>query len=178
MGTDLPTSSDVGQVTDPSTPSATATVAQVRNDLSELVRVIELSTKAFTRTSAVLVKMSERLDTIEAKLDARSAAPASDDEEAIEPGPVTERRAIGPVPRLALRSDGITLLEVTNDVHEDDLKDRTVGRYVELTEAEASDALTCAEEGFSTGAAKVVWLLARGRKGYPKADEAPTEPTL
>lgn len=177
MGTDLPTSSNVGQVTDPSAPSAT--VAQVRNDLSELVRVIELSSKAFTRTSAVLVKMSERLDTIEAKLDARAAAPASDDEEADEgAGPITEKRPTGPLGRLALRQDGGVLLEVTSDLDEADLVDREVARFVTLTHAEALDAVDRADVGFSDAAARAGWQVARARKGYPVADEAPTEPTL
>jgi hypothetical protein len=99
--------------------------------------------------------------------------PSPDDE----PPPSTERREIAPVPRLGLRSDGAILLEVNSDVHEDDLKDREVIRYVTLKEDEASDALDRAQEGFSISAAKIVWQLARGRKGYPKTEAEPTEPT-
>jgi len=167
MGTDLPTSSDVGQVTDPSAPSATATVSQVRNDLSELVRVIELSTKAFTRTSAVLVKMSERLDTIEAKLDAR-ATPANDDDD--EAGPITEKRPLDPSPRLALRSDGAMLIELTSDIDDADVADREVRRYATLNEAERADAVDRADEVLGDVAARAGWQLARARKGYPKVE--------
>jgi len=174
MGTDLPTSSDVGQVTDPSTPSPSPIAAQVRSDLNELVRVIELSSKAFTRTSAVLVKMSERLDTIEAKLDARAASASDDDEGA---GPITEKRPLDPSPRLALRSDGAVIIELTSDIDDADVADREVRRYATLNEAERADAVDRADEVLGDVAARSGWQLARARKGYPKADEATKEPT-
>lgn len=177
MDPKVPTSTDVGQQTAPSATSPIA--AQVRSDLYELVRVIELSSKAFTRTSAVLVKMSERLDTIEAKLDARAnPVPASGEGDDEGTGPITEKRPTGPLGRLALRQDGAVLLEVTSDLDEADLVDREVARFVTLTDAEALDAVDRADVGFSDAAARAGWQIARGRKGYPKADEAPTEPKL
>lgn len=162
----VPQEPTTGQVTDPSAPSALP--SQVRSDLYELVRVIELSSKAFTRTSAVLVKMSERLDTIEAKLDARaSSAPASDDEEA---GPITEKRPLDPSPRLALRSDGAMLIELTSDIDDADVADREVRRYATLNEAERADAVDRADEVLGDVAARSGWQLARARKGYPKGE--------
>jgi hypothetical protein len=166
-----PTTGQVGTST-PSVNATEAATAQVRSDLYELVRVIELSSKAFTRTSAVLVKMSERLDTIEAKLDAR-ATPAIDDEA----GPITEKRPLDPSPRLALRSDGAMLIELTSDIDDADVADREVRRYATLNEAERADAVDRADEVLGDVAARAGWQLARTRKGYPKADEAPTEET-
>jgi len=153
-------------------PSITATTMTL--DAIEILRVVGDNTRAFLKVRDVLVQFGVRLGLLETKLSAAAPAPLSDEEEA---APVTEKRPIGPVPRLALRHDGAVLLEVTSDVAEEDLKDREVGRYVELTQAEASDALDHAAEGFSIGASKVAWQLARARKGYPKAEEAPKEPT-
>jgi hypothetical protein len=130
--------------------------------------VIELSSKAFTRTSAVLVKMSERLDTIEAKLDAR-ATPANDDEA----GPITEKRPLDPSPRLALRSDGCVLIELTSDIADADVADREVRRYATLNEAERADAVDRADEVLTDVAARSGWQLARGRLGYPRSTETP-----
>ncbi len=166
-----PTTGQVGTST-PSVNATEAATAQVRSDLYELVRVIELSSKAFTRTSAVLVKMSERLDTIEAKLDARAPAPASDDEGT---GPITEKRPLDPSPRLALRSDGAMLIELTSDIDDADVADREVRRYATLNEAERADAVDRADEVLTDVAARSGWQLARGRLGYPA--KPTTEPT-
>jgi hypothetical protein len=46
-----------------------------------------------------------------------------------------------------------------------------------LNEAERADAVDRADEVLGDVAARAGWQLARTRKGYPKADEAPTEET-
>ena len=145
MDPNLPTSSDAGQV--PSDPS--------------LIDVMERNVAALVRTSAVLTKLSERLDAIEKRLDEG------------EPAPVTERRPVGQLGRLALRADGAIMLEVTSDLEEDDLKDREVARFVTLTQAEALDAVDRADVGFSDAAARAAWQVARARKGYPEPTGAP-----
>lgn len=136
-----------GQATDPS-----------------LVDLMERNVKALVRTSAVLVKLSERLDIIEKRLDEG------------EPAPVTERRLLAPSPRLALRQDGAVLIELTSDIDPADVADREVARFVTLNEAERADAAERADEALGDVAARAGWQLARGRLGYP-VPPSTTEPT-
>jgi hypothetical protein len=143
-----------GQATDPS-------IITPKNDVSELIAVLDTNVKAIVRIGAVLTKFSERLDALEG-----------------EPAPVTERRPLDPSPRLALRSDGAVLVEVTSDIEEADLVDREVRRYATLTTAEAYDAVDRADAALGDVAARAGWQLARARKGYPDAPSSPTEPTL
>lgn len=144
----------------------TPAVAGQETDPS-LVDVLEKNVRMLVRTSAVLVKLSERLDAIEKRLD-EGDAPSD------EAGPITEKRPLGALGRLALRQDGVVMLEITNDLAEADLADREVARFVCLTEAETSDAIDYADVGFSDAAARAGWQIARARKGYP-VDVAPTE---
>lgn len=174
--------STTGQV-GTSTPSVNSTppTAEPANDVGELLRVMEQSSKAFVRTVAVLTSFGERLDAIEKHLDitpnkergADECAAPSDDDGA---GPVTEERPTGPLGRLALRQDGGVLLEITSDVAEEDLTNREVARFVTLRQDEALDAVDRAEVGFNDAAARAGWQLARGRLGYPPkpSTEEPT----
>lgn len=130
-----------------------------QNDVSELLRVMELNTKAITRMSAVLTSFGERLDALEARGDDAS--------------PVTERRPLDPSPRLALRSDGAVLIELTSDIADADVADREVRRYATLNEAEQADAVDRADEVLTDVAARSGWQLARGRLGYPRPTETP-----
>ncbi len=150
-------------------PSITATTMTL--DALEILRVVGDNTRAFLKVRDVLVQFGVRLGVLETKLSAAAPAPASDEEA----GPVTEKRPLDPSPRLALRSDGAVLVEVTSDIEEADLIDREVRRYATLNEAERADAVDRADEVLGDVAARAGWQLARTRKGYPKADEAPTE---
>ena len=149
---DMHTPGVPGQVTDPST----ATPAQ--NDVAELIRLMEMNVRSITRMSAVLVKLSDRSDLIEARLTAIEGD-GSDDEGA----PSTERRRLDAPPRLALRHDARVLLEVTSDLPEASLEGREVGRYLTLTEAESCDAIDRADGGFSDAASRAAWQVARPR---------------
>ncbi len=140
---------------------ATPSPATPPNDVSELLRVMELNTKAMVRATAVLVDFGKRLDALEAKLD--------------DAGPVTEKRPLDPSPRLALRSDGAVLIELTSDIDDADVADREVRRYATLNEAERADAVDRADEVLTDVAARSGWQLARGRLGYPA--KPTTEPT-
>lgn len=131
-----------GQATDPS-----------------LVDLMERNVAALVRTSAVLVKLSERLDAIEGRLNIGAAVDADDD------APVTEEHPASQLGRLALRADGSVMLEVTSDLTEEDIADREVARFVTLTEAEACDVIDRADVGFSDAAARAAWQVARARKG-------------
>jgi hypothetical protein len=123
---------------------------------------MERNVAALVRTSAVLVKLSERLDVIEGRLNIGAAVDADDD------APVTEEHPASQLGRLALRADGAVMLEVTSDLSEDDLKEREVARFVTLTQAEALDAVDRADVGFSDAASRAAWQVARARKGYPE----------
>lgn len=156
---DMNTPGVPGQVTDPSAAIPTT-------DAAEILRVVEQNTKAFLRVSDVLVKLSGRLDVLEKRVD-----------EGDEAAPKSEERPLDPSPRLALRSDGAVLVEVTSDIDEADLIDREVRRYATLNTAETSDAVDRADAALGDVAARAGWQLARARKGYPKIDALPTEPT-
>lgn len=147
---DMNTPGVPGQVTDPS-----------------LVDVLEKNVRGLVRTMAVLVKLSERLDAIEGKLKIGEGG---------DEAPVTERRPVGQLGRLALRHDGAILLEVTADLDESDLLDREVARFVTLREAEAADAIDRADVGFSDAAARASWQIARPRLGYPPKPAAEEQP--
>ena len=142
-----------GQATDPSIAS--------QNAVGDFIAVLETNIRAIVRISAVLTKLSERLDTLEGKRNE-------------EPAPVTERRPLDPSPRLALRSDGAVLIELTSDIDTADVADREVRRYATLNEAERADAVDRADEVLGDVAARSGCQLARGRLGYPAK---PTEPT-
>lgn len=128
-------------------------------DLSELIQLLEKNVKAIVRIGAVLTKFGERLDALEGKSD--------------EPAPITEKRPLDPSPRLALRSDGCVLIELTSDIDDADVSDREVRRYATLNEAERADAVDRADEVLTDVAARSGWQLARGRLGYPRSTETP-----
>ncbi len=141
-----------------------------QNDVGELLRVMELNSKAVARMTAVLTSFGARLDALEGKSDV-----ARDDDADDDAGPVTEKRPLDPSPRLALRSDGCVLIELTSDIDDADVADREVRRYATLNEAERADAVDRADEVLTDVAARSGWQLARGRLGYPA--KPTTEPT-
>ncbi len=153
---DGPTTGQVGT----STPSVNPTPTTAPNDVSELLRVMETSSKAIARMTAVLTSFGARLDALEGKSDV-----ATDDDD--EPAPITEKRPLDPSPRLALRSDGAVLIELTSDIDDADVAAREVRRYATLNEAERADAVDRADEVLTDVAARSGWQLARGRLGYP-----------
>lgn len=137
-------------------------------DLSELIRLLETNVKAIVRVTAVMTRLSERADEAEKRLTALEGDGNTDKVSAEEEAPESsERRSIGHTGRLALRSDGIALLEVTDDIAGIDLLDREVAQYVALSEAETSDALERADAGLADASAHAAWQIARARKGYP-----------
>lgn len=140
---------------------SSATTPGVPGQDPSIIDVLERNVKAIVRIGTVLTKLSERLDVIEKRFGADDDAP------------VTEEHPASQLGRLALRSDGAVMLEVTSDLSEDDLTDREVARFVTLTQAEALDAVDRADVGFSDAASRAAWQVARARKGYPEPTGAP-----
>ena len=73
---------------DPSIAHPTATPHP--NDVGELLRVLELSSKAFVRTVAVLTSFGERLDTIEKRLTVLEGEGVTDEMDA----PMSSKRVL------------------------------------------------------------------------------------
>ena len=123
------------------------------NDVRELLRVFGQATTSIVLLTAALKKQASRSDAIEKRLAALDGAD--------EPAPITEKRPIGEVPRLALRHDAAILLEVTSDLGEANLEGREVTMFVTLSEAEGCDVIDRMDAGFSEVAARAAWQVLR-----------------
>lgn len=119
------------------------------NGSAELLRLLESNAKAVVRMTAVMTKLSERLDAVEARLKINVPGGASNDDR--------ERRS-SDVPALALRSDGRVLLRV-EELDEASIGTREIWHGVVLTKAEGCDVLDDLGDGLAAAAASIAgWL--------------------
>lgn len=127
---------------------------------NEIITLLDKHTRAITRMTAVLTRLSSRLDGIDAQLAIES--------EAAEPTPESEdeaERTIDDAPPLALLCNGRVAIHVS-EFGDVDVSSLEQWRGVLLNESQASDVGDHLDAGFS-GAAGIVGagILKRLKKG-------------
>lgn len=135
------------------------------NDTPSLVDLMEKNVRALVRISAVLARLSARIDALERKPALKITITEGADDNEDSDGPATERetKGIELTAPLALRSDGSILIHVS-EIDGLELPARERWEGVVLTAAETSDALEYLGDGISEAAGRVGGWIAQAAK--------------